>query len=88
MHAFPEISLGKGGELKKERIKRPITVSHFKLEFFFGRSGIWNVDFSHLKHQSRKHVPLNALRVICIKQITKPYLAKDRKKNVCYGGCA
>ena len=34
MHAFPEISLGKGGELKKERIKRPITVSHFKLEFF------------------------------------------------------
>ena len=33
MHAFPEISLGKGGELKQEKIKRPITVSHFKLEF-------------------------------------------------------
>ena len=66
LQAFPEIFLGKGGELKQEKIKRPITVSHFKLEFFFGRSGIWNVDFSHLKRQSRRHVPLNALRVICI----------------------
>ena len=33
LQAFPEISLGKGGELKQEKIKRPITVSHFKLEF-------------------------------------------------------
>ena len=33
MHAFPKISLGKGGELKQEKIKRPITVSYFKLEF-------------------------------------------------------
>ena len=57
MHAFPEISLGKGGELKQEKIKRPITVSHFKLEFFFGRSGIWNVDFSHLKRQRNRTWP-------------------------------
>ena len=33
LQAFPEIFLGKGGELKQEKIKRPITVSHFKLEF-------------------------------------------------------
>ena len=33
LQAFPEISLGKGGELKQEKIKRPITISHFKLEF-------------------------------------------------------
>ena len=31
LQEFPE---GKGGELKQEKIKRPITVSHFKLEFF------------------------------------------------------
>ena len=33
LQAFPEISLGEGGELKQEKMKRPITVSHFKLEF-------------------------------------------------------
>ena len=33
LQAFPEISLGKGVELKQEKIKRPITVSYFKLEF-------------------------------------------------------
>ena len=72
---------GGGGELKREKIKRPITVSHFKLELFFGRSGICNVDFSHLKYQSRRHVPLDAVRVTCIWQITTAYLAKNRKKK-------
>ena len=73
---------GGGGELKREKIKRPITVSHFKLELFFGRSGICNVDFSHLKYQSRRHVPLDAVRVTCIWQITTAYLAKNRKKKM------
>ena len=85
LHVFTDISLGEGGgggELKREKIKRPITVSHFKLELFFGRSGICNVDFSHLKYQSRRHVPLDAVRVTCIWQITTAYLAKNRKKKM------
>ena len=41
LQAFPEISLGKGVELKQEKIKRPITVLTSNWNLFWQ---IWNLE--------------------------------------------